>query len=343
MTRTAEAVRRLRAADPVAGTALAPPAGLRRRQRRRLPRPALLVSATAALTAVALVLLPGGAGTPSDARAVDSLLAAGRAAAAAVDAPLGPGDRVYSRVQGTYLDGFTPAAGTSDAQPGLAVAWETSTDESWSAADGALVRRSVQGDTTYPTAADRQAVEQSGAVPPSGTVSVNSFPAPAGLSPQTLSYATARTLPTDPATLEGWIRDQTRGEGENADVEVWVAVQDMLLSPVAPPALRAALYQVAAGLPGVEYVGQVTDALGRTGTAVALTHGDDSHARGRMEMVFDENTGLLLERQEVALDPAQWGLPSSMRDAVVSRTLWEQSAVVPGDGVRPDGSTVALG
>jgi hypothetical protein len=62
-----------------------------------------------------------------------------------------------------------------------------------------------------------------------------------------------------------------------------------------------------------------------------------------MELVFDPTTGLPLEEQEVALDAAQWGLPASAAGTVVSRRLWVSSAVVPGDGVRPDGTHVPLG
>jgi hypothetical protein len=62
-----------------------------------------------------------------------------------------------------------------------------------------------------------------------------------------------------------------------------------------------------------------------------------------MELVFDPTTGLPLEAQETALDPAQWGLAPSATGAVVSRRLWVTSAVVPGDGVRPDGTRVSLG
>jgi hypothetical protein len=314
MTRTDTAVRRLRDANPVAVPARTPV------RRRRTRRSLALVGATAALAAVAFVVLPGGAGTPVDARAVDSLLAAGRAAAAAVDAPLGPGDRVYSKTVDSNLH-YAASATKQGGPPTTNGTLVRTTSESWLTADGALVRRDVVD----------------------GQASVLRLGPTGAQEPATLTYDAARKLPTDPAALERWIRERTAGQGESADVEVWVAVQDMLLSPVAPPKLRAALYDVAAGLPGVVYLGQVTDPLGRTGIGVALAHGDDSHARGRMELVFDPTTGLPLEEQEVALDPAQWGLASSAGGAVVSRRLWVSSAVVPGDGVRPDGTHVPLG
>jgi hypothetical protein len=108
------------------------------------------------------------------------------------------------------------------------------------------------------------------------------------------------------------------------------------------PALRAALYQVAASLPGVEYLGPTTDRLGRHGVAVALSHGDAGHARSRDVMVFDPTTGLLLQTEERAVDPAQFGLPASMKDAVVGWEVWVRSGVVDAVGRRPDGTRADL-
>ena len=53
--------------------------------------------------------------------------------------------------------------------------------------------------------------------------------------------------------------------------------------------VRAALYRVAASLPGVRYDGTARDALGRTGVAVSV--GPRSH---ELRMIFDPNTGELL-------------------------------------------------
>jgi len=60
-------------------------------------------------------------------------------------------------------------------------------------------------------------------------------------------------------------------------------------------------------------------------------------------MVFDPTSGLLLQSEERADDPAQWGLPASAKGTLVGWTVWVRSAVVDGVGVRPDGSHADLG
>ncbi len=64
-----------------------------------------------------------------------------------------------------------------------------------------------------------------------------------------------------------------------------------------PPAVRGALYEVAADLPGVELVGKVEDASGRPGIAVAYTH------EGlRQEFIFDPKTAELLGENYVNVE-----------------------------------------
>jgi hypothetical protein len=54
----------------------------------------------------------------------------------------------------------------------------------------------------------------------------------------------------------------------------------------APPALREALFKVAASIHGVKVRGHYTDSLGRTGTALQF---------GRWSMVVDPANGLILD------------------------------------------------
>lgn len=73
---------------------------------------------------------------------------------------------------------------------------------------------------------------------------------------------------------------------------VWTSQENLfllitnLVSTPAPPALREALYKVAATIPGVTVKGTYTDALGRTGTALRL---------GPMTTVIDPATGQYLD------------------------------------------------
>jgi hypothetical protein len=97
-------------------------------------------------------------------------------------------------------------------------------------------------------------------------------------------------LPTDPAALEQVMRERTRGQGPDPDSELWDAVGTLLRETPASPSLRAALWQVAARVPGVVVVGAVTDAQGRQGTAVEL-----KIPRGYQRYVIDTDDGRLLE------------------------------------------------
>ena len=100
-----------------------------------------------------------------------------------------------------------------------------------------------------------------------------------------LTWDQLYALPTDPAKLEPVLQSDTKGAGPNPTAELYTAVGDLLRESPAPPALREALYEVAAGIPGVKLVGHYKDALGRTGTAVE---------RDGETLVFDPANGQLL-------------------------------------------------
>lgn len=75
-------------------------------------------------------------------------------------------------------------------------------------------------------------------------------------------------LPTEAGALERRLRDGIRGAGPDDDTELFVIVGDLLRESPAPPALRRALWEVAARVPGVELLGPARDAEGRPGVAV---------------------------------------------------------------------------
>jgi len=68
--------------------------------------------------------------------------------------------------------------------------------------------------------------------------------------------------------------------------DLFELITNMLSGTPAPPALREALYKVAATIPGVTVKGTYTDPLGRTGTALQL---------GPMTAVIDPTTGQYLD------------------------------------------------
>jgi hypothetical protein len=113
------------------------------------------------------------------------------------------------------------------------------------------------------------------------------------------------SLPANPAELEAELRRRLsaaaadgdpesgfRGGKHPTDWEVFVVVEQALAHPLAPPELRAALYEVAGGLEGVEAAADVTDPAGRPASMLRL-----DNAGERTEVFFDPDTAELLARR----------------------------------------------
>jgi hypothetical protein len=102
-------------------------------------------------------------------------------------------------------------------------------------------------------------------------------------------------LPTDPARLEPKLMADSHNiiYQHPGTAAQWASqqasfqyVMTQLTDTPAPPALREALFKVAASIHGVRVRGHYTDSLGRTGTALQL---------GRYTMVVDPANGLILD------------------------------------------------
>jgi hypothetical protein len=104
-----------------------------------------------------------------------------------------------------------------------------------------------------------------------------------------LTWDQLYALPTDPGQLTAALQAGIKGAGPDPQSELFTIVGDLLRESPAPPALRKALFDVAAGIPGVHLTGKVTDGLGRTGTGV--TRGDET-------LVVDPADGALLADSE---------------------------------------------
>jgi hypothetical protein len=129
-------------------------------------------------------------------------------------------------------------------------------------------------------------------------------------------------LPTDPTALERRLRDSALRDGlrlpepggmnrcrrptptqrcrdlieADANVDIFQAATWLLARPITPPALRAALFRVLAGLEGIRVLSPVTDEAGRRGTAVAITVNGVRH-----ELIFDPHSTLLLAERDIAV------------------------------------------
>lgn len=106
------------------------------------------------------------------------------------------------------------------------------------------------------------------------------------------------------------------GRGVDADVYLFEMVPAVLALPVTP-AVRSALYQMLASLPGVRSLGKVQDAAGQFGEAVAL---DRPYSRCGDEAVKNRNGGVnsakstlgsCVVEQRLVINP-QTGMPLAM-------------------------------
>ena len=123
-------------------------------------------------------------------------------------------------------------------------------------------------------------------------VAAGVMPLGAGLFPAggtALTWDQLYALPTDPSKLADVLKAGMNGAGKDPETELFTIVGDLLRESPAPPVLRKALFDVAAGIPGVHLTGKVTDALRRTGTGVE---------RDGETLVVDPADGALLADNE---------------------------------------------
>src|SRR5262249_24012297 len=135
-----------------------------------------------------------------------------------------------------------------------------SSGQSWESADGqrAGLLRQVEGPN---------AKLPWGPVPPADSgsraswtsLSPSSCP---GAAPARGTYEFLTSLPTDPGRLRDWIYQHKNGQNP-ADGQAWNDIGDMLRGMLVPPKLAAALYKVAATVPGVTLLPHAVNAAGR--------------------------------------------------------------------------------
>jgi len=255
------------------------------RRSRRVRRWGLAAATVAAGVTFALVVpsvLPGG-GDAAAARALRRV--ALRAANQPAQPAPAPGQFVYTATQSiqisTYLSGSSVRFSYS--QP--------LTREIWIGTDGSGRIRETPGEVKFLSPTDEQAWIAAGSPSLSdepGAVTDETF------APGELSFLDTSALPDDPEALLDLIERREIVGGPEGDWETFTIVGDLLRETWATPAVRGALYEVAADLPGVEFVGRTRDGQGREGIAVAYTH-----AGLRQILIFDPRTAELLGERSV--------------------------------------------
>ncbi len=128
-------------------------------------------------------------------------------------------------------------------------------------------------------------------------------PIPPGTSEDGLPNKAVLALPTEPAALLRRLLPFARALPKRAPIAARMleAIGSVLRNPAATPELRAALYEAVKRIPGIEYLEQATDEIGRRGVAVGLTS-SDSGSRVRYSLIFNPRTSEVLATEHTALD-----------------------------------------
>jgi hypothetical protein len=152
--------------------------------------------------------------------------------------------------------------------------------------------------------------------------------------PSRLTPAQFRALPGDPVKLKAQIEQTVRnysspGWKYGHSVEVFGIITDLLDHEPITPQVRAAAFQVLAGLPGIVMMGKVTDPAGRPGYMIGIdggaykTFGESRMLGGNVVLVISPQAGTLLAEESVA---AAQPLPADGKRAPASGALPGQTA-----------------
>jgi hypothetical protein len=269
--------------------------GLTPSPRRRRPRRRTLVAIAVASLALAIAIpiaLPGGVTGGADPAAAAVLHRVALRAAQQPPAPTpAPGQFLYTRSESASTFLYVVGDGRTFFfhQPQIRA--------SWIGVDGSGRILNTASSVTFPTEEDRATWIAAGSPDLCADVCqgrTDSEP----FGPGELIYSNDNDLPTDPEELLELIESRELIGGPHGDWETFAIIGDLLRETSLQPEERAALYQVAAELPGVELLGRVVDGAGRPGVAVAYTR-TNTDAPSRHELIFDPRTAELLGENEV--------------------------------------------
>jgi hypothetical protein len=292
----------------------------------RRPRWLLPVAAASAAAACAVVLALAVRGDEPASAATALRHAAAAAERQPALPPLRAGQYAYTRSSDTWM---TVAVGSQDGETGestptygFMVPVER---QVWRGPDGRGWLRQTSGEATFLSARDRELWIAAGRPDLGDRDEDVALGNDAG---GDTPMATL-TLTDDPDALRHDLEAGLAGDADGGPLapRMFTAVGDYLRETATTPAQRAALYEVAAAIDGVELLGDVTDHAGRPGTAVAI---DDAAQGVRHTMVFDPHTGVLLEELDVTLAANPYGYDAGV---TVGRSTYLESRIV--DAIPP--------
>jgi hypothetical protein len=321
-----------------------PPA--RRPLRRPTARAALAGLAAAGLAAaVVAVAQPGSPGhPPARARAGGP----GRAPAVTwLPGPVGQDLRtlvldaarqspvpVPGRGQYQYVEAVALNESDSLDPPAYSVQYSERT-QSWVGWNGSGRQVQIWTDPHFPTAIDRAHWIAAGRRPL--TVS----PSDVHFGPHQLAvgvgFADLSKVTTDPARLARLISSRRLEGGPPGPAEDFVQVGDLLRAAATPPALRAALFQVAAHIPGVTVVANAPDHSGRVGIGLVYhnrsTAGPLAADTVLQELIFSPATSGLIAEQYTTVNPrTHVSTVDSWTDYLVTTVVDSTTVTTPAAG-----------
>jgi hypothetical protein len=353
-------------ASPAAGApAIATPV----RRRRLLPRRRrLLAFAAASVVAVAvagiLVLSSGPTAQPAAAE----ILHRTAAIAASTDTPAaspGPGQFLFTKFKRLELEGWIPGGPSPEenapgqmqcgtmSRPDAFNGLMPTTQEWWTAEDGAGRIREVAGTPRFLTAEERRRWEAAGAPLPApfDPEYQRRFPLAfsdplelrrgvvdrKALAMKGFHFPDTSSLPTEPGALRLAVEsNQISVSGfnlmypsaERLDADQTTAELFNILQEGNPmrPQLRAAIFNALAELPGIVVDTEASDLLGRQGYAISSVEPETGVGS---EYIFDPDTSEILAQRnfisEAGRNPTLKGLPSGL---TIRETAYMSSGVV---------------
>lgn len=224
---------------------------------------------------------------------------------------LGPGRYLYSEIE--TLQGETFSVGSAANQFDITF---RKTVQEWQAASGAG-REVITYDSApaFTTPASRKGWILSGRpsiAPPSNRKNGGYASSWSASSKFAVHPANESMLPTNVGQLQTLLQhggpDLPGNLVANVDTPstpagTFGAAAEILETPSigSSPALRSALYQVLANVPGVRLLGEATDWAGRRGLQVAAPADNGE----RTQLIIDPHTGDILQTENVVVDPSQ--------------------------------------
>jgi hypothetical protein len=142
------------------------------------------------------------------------------------------------------------------------------------------------------------------------------------------------TLPTDQGALLNWAYTYPTASGQKimpgySKGGLAFTSLEAVLSMQPPPRIRSAVFRALGAIPGVTTVGDVTDAVGRPGIALAI---DQPGMEQRIEIILAPKTYLYLGDRDVMLAGNELGLKGGTVYSVSAATA---HAIVGKPGERP--------